>query len=196
MAALLEPLFPVGKGIRLLGVTLSSLEAGRRPAASTSSACRSEARILGRTDVPAPPRAHNPGDRGMVVGDRADAREPHGREERLATGNPSSGRSAGCFSPSIAGRRAGRGRRWRSQWPQGTSSGRTRTASTVMPTTRAKPSCRSEPSGLVRNEAKLHAVIAAAERDQAAGLADRPDDPVRRPAPADSSRSRVIRKTL
>ncbi len=32
-----------------------------------------------------------------------------------------------------------------------------------MPTTRAKPSWRSEPSGLNRNDAKLHAVIAAAE---------------------------------
>ena len=33
----------------------------------------------------------------------------------------------------------------------------------MIPTTRANPSWRSEPSGLERNEAKLHAVIAAAE---------------------------------
>src|SRR5271157_1223629 len=50
-----------------------------------------------------------------------------------------------------------------SQWPQGTRSGWTSTASTVIPTTRAKPSCRSELKGLNMNDAKLHAVIAAAE---------------------------------
>ena len=31
MSTLLEPLFPVGKGIRLLGVTLSSLDVGPEP---------------------------------------------------------------------------------------------------------------------------------------------------------------------
>ena len=31
VSALLEPLFPVGKGIRLLGVTLSSLDAAPEP---------------------------------------------------------------------------------------------------------------------------------------------------------------------
>jgi DNA polymerase-4 len=31
VSVLLEPLFPVGKGIRLLGVTLSSLQAGSEP---------------------------------------------------------------------------------------------------------------------------------------------------------------------
>ena len=75
-----------------------------------------------------------------------------------------------------AGRESSRVRR-SSQWPQGTSSGRTSVASIRMPTTSAKPSWRSEPSGLNRNDAKLVAVIAAAEADQAAGVADRPDDP-------------------
>ena len=41
--------------------------------------------------------------------------------------------------------------------------GRTISASTVIPTTSAKPSCLREPSGLNKNDAKLQAVIAAAE---------------------------------
>ncbi len=93
------------------------------------------------------PRAQNPGDRGTLVAYRAVPRETHGGEETRATGHPYRGRSAraagcstGCIPPAIAGRRAGRGRRWRSQWPQGTRTGRTMRASTAMPTTRAKPS--------------------------------------------------------
>ena len=64
-----------------------------------------------------------------------------------------------------------------SQWPQGTSSGRTSVASIRMPTTSANPSWRSEPSGLNRNDAKLRRRDRRGRADQAAGLADRPDDP-------------------
>jgi hypothetical protein len=93
------------------------------------------------------PRAHNPDDWETLVAYRAVPSETHGGEETWATGHRYSGRSAraagsstGCMPPAIAGRRAGRGRRWMSQWPQGTRTGRTMRASTAMPTTRAKPS--------------------------------------------------------
>ena len=83
-----------------------------------------------------------------------------------------------------------------SQWPQGTSIGRTRRASTVTPTTSAKPSCRSEPRGLRSIEAKLHAVIAAAEVIRPPVAATAFLIPSYSPLNRDSSWSRVIRKTL
>src|SRR5262249_26861305 len=84
----------------------------------------------------------------------------------------------------------------RSHWPQGTSTGRTSTASMMMPTTRAKPSWRIDPSGLVRNEAKLEAVMAAAELIRPPVWATARVIPERRPSDLTSSCIRLIRKTL
>ena len=69
-------------------------------------------------------------------------------------------------------------------------------ASMRMPTTSAKPSWRSEPSGLNRNDAKLLAVIAAAEVIRPPVWPIARTIPRRRPRFCDSSWSRVIRKTL
>ena len=83
-----------------------------------------------------------------------------------------------------------------SQCPHWTRSGRTSTASTRMPTTRANPSWRSEPSGLNKNYAKLLAVMMAAELIKPPVWPMARTIPSRSPRRCDSSLSLVIRKTL
>ena len=134
------------------------------------------------------PRAPRPGGRrsGSTPGPANTSAGRTDRAELDADSRPRRRRLERCSATRRRGdEQGGRARaplacrRFRSQWPQGTSSGRTSTASTVIPTTRAKPSCRSELSGLNRNEAKLTAVIAAAEVIRPPVWRDRPDDPRR-----------------